>query len=69
MTLTKLLAKLGATTSMAEGRRYVVAGSVTLNGFLVTKFDVEYDFHTGDVIKVGKKKFVVTEANLECVEV
>lgn len=69
MTMTKLLAKLGATVSMSEGRRHIVMGSVRLNGFLVTKFDVEHKFHAGDVVEVGKRKFEVTEEHLECVEV
>jgi len=69
MTLTKLLAKLGATVSMSEGRRQIVSGAVKLNGFPVTKFDVEHVFHAGDVIEVGKNFYEVKEAHLKCVEV
>jgi len=69
MTLTKLLSKLRATVSMSEGRRQIAMGAVKLNGFVVTNFNVKYNFHVGDVIEVGKRKFEVTSKDLECVEV
>jgi len=54
---------------MSEGRRQITMGAVKLNGFIVTNFNVEHNFHVGDVIEVGKKKFEVTSEHLEFVEV
>jgi len=54
---------------MSEGRRQIAMGAVKLNGFVVTNFNVKYNFHVGDVIEVGKRKFEVTSKDLECVEV
>lgn len=64
MTILQLLASLGATASMAQGRRFVLQKNVKLNGFLVTDFTVDHEFHKGDIITVGKEDFTVSEENL-----
>lgn len=64
MTILQLLERLSATHSMSQGRRFVAQRGVKLNGFVVTDFTVDHEFHEGDIITVGKQEFTVTEEHL-----
>lgn len=64
LTLENLLSQVGATCSVSEGRRYITGQSVKLNGFVVDKLNVEAEFHVGDVIEIGKRKFTITDKHL-----
>lgn len=66
MTITQLLKRLGVTVSMSESRRIVTMGAVKLNGLPVEKMNVDFDFHPGDLIQVGKNRtFEIREEHLE----
>jgi len=65
MTIVQLLKRLNATVSMSEGRRVAIMGAVKLNGFPVQRIDVAHEFHSGDVIHVGKREFKVDKEHLQ----
>lgn len=60
-TINEILIKNKALVSMAEGRRLVSGQAIKLNGFPIQNLDMEYEFHVGDIIQVGKKRKVVLE--------
>ena len=64
MTISQLLVNLNATTSLERGNRFVSQRYVKLNGFVVTSSTAEHEFHTGDVIQLGSRKFEVREEHL-----
>ncbi len=53
-----LLLKEGYTASGSEFRRLVMQGGVKINNEIISKEDYERVLFCGDVIKIGKKKFV-----------
>ena len=59
--LPKILVALGRTCSMAEGRRLVIGGNVSVNGNKITNISEEVLVNTGDIVKVGKTEIVVSE--------
>ena len=62
MNIIHLLAKLGRTISMSEGRRLVLNGAVRANGQVM---DNSFDFKAGDTVQIGKQEpFVLTEKDL-----
>lgn len=63
MTMPQLLAKLGATMSMAEGRRGISSNKVKLNGDLVKTHDM-IEFCVGDIIEIGKRKHKIEKRHL-----
>lgn len=64
MTIIQLLARLRATVSMAQGRRFVSQNCVKLNGLPISDDTVDFVFHPGDIVTVGKTEFKVTENHL-----
>ncbi len=54
----KLLTTLGLAQSSSEARRFIEQGGVKINEREVTSVDDEVLVSTGDIIKVGKRKFV-----------
>lgn len=63
-TINEILIKNKALVSMAEGRRLVSGQAIKLNGFPIQNLDMEYEFHVGDIIQVGKKRKVVLDASI-----
>jgi ribosomal 50S subunit-recycling heat shock protein len=54
-TVAQLLAHLGRTTSVSEGRRVVVQGAVKINGKIVEDLTQVFDFKASDAIQVGNQ--------------
>ena len=57
----QLLAKLGLTVSMSQGRRAVAMGAVKINDKPVSLED-DIEIKAGDVVKVGARISVVVTA-------
>jgi tyrosyl-tRNA synthetase len=56
--IVRLLKDAGLVPSNSEARRLIEQGGVKLNGETITKTDFEFAPRSGDVIKVGKRKFL-----------
>lgn len=54
----KLLTTLGLAQSSSEARRFIEQGGVKINEREITSVDDEVLISTGDIVKVGKRKFV-----------
>jgi ribosomal protein S4 len=52
-TVAQLLANLGQTTSVSEGRRAVVQGAIRVNGDIVDDLTQIFDFKSSDFIQIG----------------
>ncbi len=53
----EVMLKAGFSTSKSEARRLVQQKGVKINGKIVESIDLD-EFHKGDILQVGKKKFV-----------
>ncbi len=53
-----LIAESGLAPSNAEAKRLIKQGGVSINGNKVTDFKAEHTFSDGDILKVGKRKFL-----------
>lgn len=56
--IVKLLTAVGLAQSSSEARRFIEQGGVRINESEVTSVDDEVLVSTGDIIKVGKRKFI-----------
>lgn len=54
-TVAQLLAYLGQTTSVSQGRRAVVQGAIKINGKTVEDLTQVFDFKSSDSIQVGNQ--------------
>jgi len=54
-TVAQLLAHLGQTVSVSQGRRAVVQGAVKVNGKVVEDLTQVFDFQTSDTVQIGKQ--------------
>jgi len=52
-TVAQLLANLGQTASVSEGRRAIVQGAVKINGKTIEDLTQVFDFKTSDTIQIG----------------
>lgn len=59
--LSKLLQEQGWVISMSESRRIIAMGAVTINGVNKGDMGEEVFIRTGDVLTVGRRRFVVDE--------
>lgn len=66
--LFKKLVDLGLCASMAEGRRAIQAGGVSINGEKIKSTNSNPTLVAGDVVRVGKTKEVVVEGLLHADE-
>ena len=53
-----LISESGLAPSNAEAKRLIKQGGVSINGNKINDFMAEYQFMDGDIIKVGKRKFL-----------
>jgi tyrosyl-tRNA synthetase len=53
-----LIAESGLAPSNAEAKRLIKQGGVSINNEKITDFKTEYQFKDGDILKVGKRKFL-----------
>ncbi len=60
-TIVDLVVNAGCASSKGEARRLVEQGGVRLNDIKVTNVSASVDVHAGDVLQVGKRKFVRLE--------
>ncbi len=56
--ITKLMVKSGLCQSGGEAKRLIAQGGVTLNGARITSHANAIEINDGDILKVGKRKFL-----------
>jgi len=61
--LNKLLVDSGLADSGGEAKRLLKQGGISVNGDKLTPGSLEYSFKDGDVLKVGKRKFLKLRLN------
>jgi tyrosyl-tRNA synthetase len=52
-----LLRRAGFVSSNSEARRKIAEGAVALNGDLVTQPDARLNVKSGDILRLGKRRF------------
>ncbi|MCX7622087.1 MAG: RNA-binding S4 domain-containing protein, partial [Acidimicrobiales bacterium] len=58
VSMVRLLKAAGLASSNSEAKRLIEQGGVKLNGNTVTDVNFEFQPKSGDILKVGKRKFI-----------